>query len=276
MKMGLRLHDSIKGTLAERLAFAKEQGFECAHLALSKVLPDFQMADAPEKLARAEFAGEIRMPFERTGLDLALLGCYMSLMDRDQEQVERIRKIYDAHIVFSKQVGAWMVGSETPAGSGSTFSKDAATSEDALKIFIERLRPVVRKAEEEDVIFAIEPVFRHVVSTPERAERVLDAIRSDHLRIIFDAVNLLSPENACRRDEVIADGLRRLGDRVVLLHMKDYRLEADGSMPAMACGTGEMDYGTLMRFARERDLSMTLENTKPENAVAAREFLARS
>ena len=42
MKMGLRLHDSIKGTLAERLAFAKEQGFECAHLALSKVLPDFR------------------------------------------------------------------------------------------------------------------------------------------------------------------------------------------------------------------------------------------
>ena len=60
------------------------------------------------------------------------------------------------------------------------------------------------------------------------------------------------------------------------MHMKDYRLEADGSMPATACGTGEMDYSVLMRFARERDLSMTLENTKPENAVAAREFLLRS
>ena len=276
MKMGLRLHDSIKGTLAERLAFAREQGFECAHLALSKVLPDFQMTDAPEKLARADFAEEIRTPFVQNGLDLALLGCYMSLMDRDPEQVDRIRKIYDAHMAFSKKVGAWLVGSETPAGPGSAFAKDAPTSEDALKLFIERLRPVVRKAEEEDVIFAIEPVFRHVVSTPERAERVLDAIHSDHLRIIFDAVNLLSPENVCRRDEVIADGLRRLGDRVVLMHMKDYRLEADGTMPAMACGTGEMEYGTLMKFARERDLSMTLENTKPENAVAAREFLARS
>ena len=46
-----------------------------------------------------------------------------------------------------------------------------------------------------------------------------------------------------------------------------------GSMPAMACGTGEMDYGKLMKFARERNLSMTLENTKPDNAVGARQFL---
>ncbi len=276
MKMGLRLHDSIKGTLEERLSFVGEQGYTCAHLAMSKVLPDFRMADAPEKLSRPEFAESIRRPFEKTGLDLALLGCYMSLMDRDPEEVARIRKIYEAHIVFSKQVGAWMVGTETPAGPGSAFVNDAPKSEEALQYFIDQLRPVVRKAEEEDVILAIEPVFKHVVSTPERAERVLDAIDSDHLRIIFDAVNLLGPENVDQRDQVIAEGLRRLGDRIALMHMKDYRLEADGSMPATACGTGEMDYSVLMRFARERDLSMTLENTKPENAVAAREFLLRS
>ena len=57
--------------------------------------------------------------------------------------------------------------------------------------------------------------------------------------------------------------------------MKDYRRE-NGQLPAMACGEGEMDYRALMAFARERDLSMTLENTVPENAVRARETLIRS
>ena len=36
--IGLRLHDAKPGTLAERSASAASQGFECAHLALSKLM----------------------------------------------------------------------------------------------------------------------------------------------------------------------------------------------------------------------------------------------
>lgn len=276
MKIGIRLHDTISGTLEERLTYVKGQGFECAHLAMSKVLPDFSMKDAPEKLTRPEFEEEIRGPFERTGLDCALLGCYLSLMDNSEEERERIREIYYAHFPFARKIGAWMVGSETPARPESAFAKDAPHSEEAFRFFVEQLRPIVRRAEEEDVLFAIEPVYSHVISTPERAERLLDAIRSDHLKIILDAVNLLGPGNVNRREEVIREGMSRLGDRVALMHMKDYRLEADGRMPAVACGEGEMDYGGLMQFARARDLSMTLENTKPGNAEKARETLIHS
>ena len=35
MQIGIRLHDTKKGTLEERVAIAEEQGFSCAHL-----LPD--------------------------------------------------------------------------------------------------------------------------------------------------------------------------------------------------------------------------------------------
>ena len=35
MKIGIRLHDTIPGTLEQRLAFVRGQGFECTHLALS-------------------------------------------------------------------------------------------------------------------------------------------------------------------------------------------------------------------------------------------------
>ena len=115
MKIGIRLHDTVSGTLEERLNHVKGQGFECAHLALSKVIPGFSMKDAPEKLSRPEFGEEIRDPFVRTGLDCALLGCYLSLMDNSEEERERIRAIYYAHLSFAGKIGAWMVGSETPA-----------------------------------------------------------------------------------------------------------------------------------------------------------------
>ena len=68
--------------------------------------------------------------------------------------------------------------------------------------------------------------------------------------------------------------LSRLGDRVALLHMKDY-VRKGSELPALACGEGEMDYTDLMAVARARDVSMTLENTCPENAEQARKYLLR-
>ncbi len=101
----------------------------------------------------------------------------------------------------------------------------------------------------------------------------MDEIPSDHLRIILDAVNLISPENAGRAEEIIADAISRLGDRVRVLHMKDFTLTAEGTMEASACGTGSMRYEQLLALARKRNLPMTLENTVPDNAEAARLYL---
>ena len=148
----------------------------------------------------------------------------------------------------------------------------ASGGDDAFRLFADCLRPVVRFAEEENVILAVEPVYRHIISTPERAERLLDEIPSDHLRIILDAVNLIAPDRADDADNIIADAIRRLGDRVSVLHMKDYIREG-GQNKASACGTGSMHYGQLLSFADKRDLPMTLENTTPENAKQARLFL---
>ena len=42
---------------------------------------------------------------------------------------------------------------------------------------------------------------------------------------------------------------------------------------AVACGAGRMRYEALLGLARRRGLPMTLENTTPENAQAARLYL---
>lgn len=45
MQIGIRLHDIKKTPLEERLAIAEEQGFTCAHLALSKVIDSYPVDD---------------------------------------------------------------------------------------------------------------------------------------------------------------------------------------------------------------------------------------
>ena len=270
MNIGIRLHDTLPGTLAERLGYAKRQGFTCAHLAMSKAVPGFAMNDAPELLTE-ELAASVREDFAGQGVECAVLGCYLNLATPDAEERRRVQDIYRAHLRFSRMMGAAVVGTETPAGKGASFPEPVWQSEEAFRLFMDSVTPVARWAEEEGAILAIEPVSSHIVSTPERAERMLDALNSNHVQIILDAVNLLSPENEERAQEVVDDAIRRLGDKVSILHMKDFdRTSLPVELHSIACGTGEMRYERLLAFGRERDLPMTLEDTKPHNAEAAR------
>ena len=275
MNIGIRLHDAAPGTLTQRLGYARQQGFTCTHLALSKTVDGFTMSDAP-RLLTEEYAAQLRAEFAAQDMECAVLGCYLSLANKNEEELKRTQEIYRAHLRFGRLMGARVVGTETPISKGTSFPEPYWDSDEALQLFIDGLRPVVRWAEEEDEVLAIEPVFRHVMSTVERTERVLEAIPSDHLQIILDAVNLISPAMVDMVDETVELAIRRLGDKVSILHMKDFdRTKLPDDVHSIACGTGEMRYERLMAFGCERNLPMTLEDTKPDNAEAARLHLER-
>ncbi len=274
MNIGIRLHDTAPGTLKERLAFARAQGFSCAHVALSKVLDDFAMEEAPEKLTE-EYALRVRETFEESGLECAVLGCYLNLADPDPERRAQTQKIYKAHLRFAAKIGARVVGTETYANPESVFADPAPQSEEAFRLLLDSLKPVVRCAEETGAVLAVEPVWSHIISTPERAARMLEELPSDHLQIILDAVNLISPQEAGQAEEMIRKAISLLGERVRILHMKDYVITPEGEMDACACGLGSMNYEQLLSFAGERNIPMTLENTVPENAEEARLCLER-
>ena len=277
MNIGIRLHDTAGTSLDERLANAKAQGFSCVQLAMQKSVPGFKMDDAP-RLLTDDLADEVRGKLAQYGIGCAVLGCYLNLATPDVEAYERTREIYFAHLRFARRIGALVVGTETGAPNTGYKTEPACWTDEALELFIRRLTPVVRRAEEEGTLIAIEPVCRHIVSTAARAQRVLEEINSDSLRIILDAVNLLSPENCAYEDSIIADAISRLDGRIDVLHMKDYDLvPGKADLAAMACGTGRMDYGRLLAYARRREgIPMTLENTRPDNAEQTRLFLEKS
>ena len=273
MNIGIRLHDTAPGTLEQRLGFAKAQGFSCAHLALSKVVDGFSMADAPARL-NVELAEWVKGAFADNGLECAVLGCYLQLATTDAEALARTQAIYRAHLRFACMMGAGVVGTETPLAQSDQLN---IHDPEALALFLRCVEPLVRCAEEEGAILAIEPVACHIVNTPQRMEQVLDALKSDHVRVILDAVNLLTRDNHADAQAIVDEAIRRFGDRVSVLHMKDYTVDPDAYMTkACACGTGLMAYERLLASAGEKQLPMTLENTTPANAEAARLFLERT
>ena len=274
MNIGIRLHDTAGSTLEEHLKSAREQGFSCAHIALSKTIPGFSMKDAPALLTDS-LAAEVRALLDKYGMECAVLGCYLNLATPDEAELANTLASYKAHLHFARAIGARVVGTETGAPNTAYATCPECWTEESLQLFIDRLRPVVRYAEEAGSIIAIEPVCRHIVSTPERARRVLDAIDSPALQIILDAVNLLTLDNYPRYDELIDESVRLFGDRIRVLHMKDFHIVPGmEDVQSIACGTGCMNYTRLLSLARSiPGIPMTLEDTVPSNAEAARLFL---
>ena len=271
MQLGIRLHDIKKAPLEERLSIAHEQGFACGHLALSKVISEYPVDDGA---LTPGYALYLKKLFAKNELDIAVLGCYLNLANPNPESLNKIRKRYLTHIRFASLLDVGVVGTETGAVNEEYKFEERNHSEEALDIFIHNVCPVVEYAEKMGVIFAIEPVYKHIVCNPKRARRVLDEINSPNLQIIFDPVNLLDISNYKNRDEIIEEAMELLGDDIAMIHIKDFVVE-DGKLVSVAAGTGEMDYTKIMKFIRERKpyVHVTLENTVPENAVAAREYI---
>lgn len=272
MNIGIRMHDLAQGTLEERTGYAKAQGFSCVHLATSKVI-------GPEYMEPAVVSPGLAAYLTRAlqGLEVAVLGCYLNLAHPDEAVYRAMVPKYVAHLQLCRWMNAGVVGTETGNPNAEcSYDPTQSHTEAALDLFIERLRPVVDAAEKIGAVMAIEPAYHHIVSDGRRARKVLDAFRSPNLKIIFDPVNMLHPDNLHRRDVVIEEATDLLGEDIAVIHLKDYHAQPD-KLVACACGTGEMTYDAVLRFAKTRKphIQMTLENTIPTNAEAARLLLER-
>ena len=114
MNIGIRLHDTAGSTLEEHLKSAREQGFSCAHIALSKTIPGFSMKDAPALLTDS-LAAEVRALLDKYGMECAVLGCYLNLATPDEAELANTLASYKAHLHFARAIGARVVGTETGA-----------------------------------------------------------------------------------------------------------------------------------------------------------------
>lgn len=274
MQLGIRLHDTKKLPIEERIADVHNLGFKCGHLALAKVIDEFPTTDEALTPGLAMYLKNI---FAKNQVDIAVLGCYLNLANPNKEQLEKITHRYMAHIRFATWLGCGVVGTETctPCDTGKAGLEECRT-EEALQSFITNLRPVVKYAEQMGVVMAIEPVYSHIVHSPARARQVLDAINSPNLQIILDPVNLLGELNYKDQIAVVEEAIDILGEDVAMVHIKDYFVE-DGKIKSTAAGLGQMDYTALMKFMKTRKpfIHATLEDTNPQNNIQARDFIQK-
>ena len=273
MQLGIRLHDTKKLPFEERIADVRELGFKCGHMALGKVIDEFSTKDEALTPGLAMY---IKNVFAKNNVDIAVLGCYLNLATPNEEQLKQNVHRYMAHIRFASWLGCGVVGTETGCPNETYSYVPECHNEESLQLFIRNLRPVVEYAEKMGVVIAIEPVAKHIVSTPVRARRVLDEINSPNLQIILDPVNLLAEWNYQDAKKVVDEAIELLGDDVAMVHIKDYVI-VDGKLRSVAAGTGEMDYTSLIKWMKEKKpyIHATLEDTNPGNNLQARDYIQK-
>lgn len=273
MQIGIRLHDTKKLPIEERIADVRQLGFRCGHLALGKVITEFPTDDSALTPGLAMYLKNI---FAKNQVDIAVLGCYLNLANPNPEQQKKIAGRYMAHIRFASLLGCGVVGTETGAPNETYTFVPESHGQAALDLFIKNLRPIVKYAENMGVIVAIEPVWKHIVYDAKRAREVLDAIASPNLQIILDPVNLLDMCNYKNQKVIVEEAIELLGEDVAMVHIKDF-IPEEGGLNSVGAGLGEMDYTALLKFIKERKpfIHATLEDTNPENNLWCKDHILK-
>lgn len=269
LQMGVRAHDFGQLPLPELIRKLKDHSLHHIQFAVQKSFPESARSLSNIHQGTAAYFGEA---FRQAGIRIAVLGCYVNIVDPDEDQRKEALDQFAVHLRLARDFGASLVGTET-VGLGSLAENH---SEEAFLKVVESVGIMVREAERCGATVGIEAVASHPLHSAALARRLLDLIPSNNLQIILDCVNLLTADNYAQREQVVAEALELLGQRVAVLHLKDCVLE-DGAIRGVPIGQGDMNFAPLLRFIKydRPHLQGIMEETKEEHLADSIAYLNR-
>lgn len=269
--IGIRAHDVGKMPAKELAREIAKKGFDCTHLALQKALTDYDFSLG--KL-NSGMAKEIGKAFSNENIFISVLGCYINPVHPDEKLRREYLDRFKEHIRFARDFGCNVVATETGSLNYDWSYTPENNSPKAFKMIVESVAELVQEAEKFGVIVCIEGVTVHTVSTPQIMKKVLDEINSDNLQVLFDPVNLLDANNADRQREMISEAFELFGDRINIIHAKDFIIE-NGKKKTVPIGKGMLDYPFFIKHVKERKpgIEILIEDTKPDVMEESRQYI---
>lgn len=193
----------------------------------------------------------------RTGIPIAAVNGTFNMAHPDPDvRKEGIRR-FPILCEAAKTLGAAYVtlcsGTRNPDDLwGPSADNDTPAAWEDMRDTVARCVGIAEKA---GVTLAIESEASNIISTPEKARRIMDEVGSAHLKMILDCANLFHAGHA-HKDEVRATLERAFacyGHDIVIAHGKDIR-EGDG-IDFCATGRGIVDFAYTARLLREYGFS---------------------
>ena len=263
MKIGVRAHDYGKELPTKLLSSIANDGWKAVQLAFPKAIEGVDSFDD----VNPEIVMETKTALSISGVTVAVLGVYVdpSLINESKRK-EQTRYLLQA-LPQAKMLEAGCVGTET-----SVRGEDADIN--SLYRSLEELLP---EAERLGVNIGIEPVHRHVLHTPELAQKMLRDFSSKHLKIIFDPLNLLTPERISAQKDLWKRSIDCFGEYIVAIHMKGATGELDnnGMLKDAPFASSILDHKSLFTLMKYLNAPILREGVTPAEAASDIAFIEK-
>lgn len=271
IRIGVRAHDFGILSAEELAGKIAAKKMDCTQLALGKAIAGLQLKPG---LLNPGLAFEIGKAFRKHGVQIAVLGCYVNPLYPDPVVRKSLLGLFKEHLRYARDFGNGLVALETGSLHADYSPHPENHSEAAFQQSLASITELVAEAERFGVIVGIEAVSSHAVSTPQKMRRMLDSVGSNNLQVVFDPVNLLSLDNYRDQERIINESLELFGDRIAIIHAKDFIIK-DGEFQFARAGLGGLRHDLVMKFAIEQKpgISIVLEDTNEQTAPEARRFL---
>ena len=243
------------------------------HLAVKKAIKG-----ARDPLAYDDaYVRSIHDDLAKEGVSIAVIGSYFNPIHPDEairnEQIAR----FVASLRYASAFGTRLVATETGSANPDCSYNPETSEMENLSLFYRTVETILEAAEKYDAVACLEAVSRqHTICTIDRMAKVMEKFPSPHLGVLYDPVNLvpytgipeedgsvrLRPSDEAQK-RYFSDAFDAFGDRIKLIHVKDYRLDAQGlKVGNLAAGTGVVNWKLFSSLLDERhiDVPCTLEN----------------
>ena len=267
MKIGVRAHDYGRMEIEKMAEILHAQGYDGAQLALPKAFTGIRRYE-DITLGHLE---RIRRAFEKYHLEIPVFGGYMDLGNPDPVVRDHAVRTLKKCLVYGKEVGAGVVGTET--------AYPHLNRQEKAQWYPYMLDSIKRAAEEAvrlDVKLAIEPVYWHPLEHLEAVLDLMDQVgEPEHLRMIFDASNLLQFPDTTDQKAYWGEWLKYTGKYIEAMHIKDFYFDENGGYCPALLGKGVIQYETISYWLHENrpDLFLLREEMNPESAAEDIEFM---
>ncbi|HAN44076.1 MAG TPA: sugar phosphate isomerase/epimerase [Ruminococcaceae bacterium] len=259
MKIGARAHDYGRFSPDELAKTIKAAGFDCIQLAVAKSLIGVSGATGT---LNPGLCYDIRRAFEKHDVQIAVLGCYIEPSIEDDEQRRKNIEKFCHQLSYASQMGTYIVATET-----TRFSSPEQDRAKMFAILTDSVLRMTEQAEKFGVFVGIEPVAEHTLNSPELTYRLINAVKSPNLKIVFDPVNMLLPSTVKNQDDMWDSCFQAFGEQIVAFHAKDINLEG-GSFVDANIGCGIVNYPKLMGWLAKNKpgINILREHVIPESA----------
>ena len=257
----------------------KERGFEAVQFAFSSIAeteftPNGQI-EIPAVIPSAAILS-VRENAEKYGIPVEVINGTFNMAHPDRGIREEGIRHFEILCRAAKELGAKYISlcSGTRNADHLWSPHPDNDTQEAWNDMLDTVSRCTKIAEEYGITLAVESEASNIISTPERARRLMDTVGSPNLKMILDCANLFHAGEAHKENvrEILEHAFALYGDDIVLAHGKDIR-EGDG-IDFCGTGLGIVDFAYTAALLEQYDFTgnMFLHGIYDENdMVRARE-----